>query len=1127
MKKIYLVLVYITLMLTSANAATTYTCSTGLYNSTTGKCIYDGLYKVAFSVQPDVAGYNYWAGQWGHTTGMSYSEVNSFIIAGYGTGTKACLPWVTQTDAKAKEIVSAHLWYLGRCPGSSPDTQSIYDAWYADPTWSIAKFQAAANITDECSAGQCPKTPALAMVANVSTCAIENDYVNGTATAHAKSVTDYDDGTSTTNTGSVIDYDDGTSTYHTGSVVDYTSLIVNNTSYQATVSYSCPSGGSVSGSSCLLPFYTIASISGMSWGIGWKVGDKWSVAGNYSAIYGKRGGTVTAVNGSSTPTTYTLDNGGQYYSIGSSSGTFERNGGGSYGSWSGATWGTTGVYYSYSATASYSCPNGGYVNGTTCIVSTTSCPSGYLPSGGNCYKSVAFVYYTYSCASGWTRVKADDGTTKADPSNTQDDSVALATTLGVSTPPAGNCSKNISYSYYTYSCPVGWTLLLLNNGTVKSDTDNTADNSATLGAAFGSASAPVGNCTKSVSYNYYTYSCPSQLNTQGFDYAATSAGLSSCDKNDTSFTTDDTVSLATNCNGSTPPVNNCARAYQICNLECPPPLSYEASTGKCVGSYSSLCESKGMVYNAISSSCEKANNCNTVEAYRDTISNHCATVPNCSVIGGKCDEPAAKTCDDTTFTYSIKDNKCEKQIGCTSSQVLLNNGLCGSKAVCDAGDLQTSAKCVNTKTVDKNCAPDARAGNLCYVDYGGTFNSLYQRELIKTSLSGAYKSEEYSVLKQILCTDNSDVCKFRLVKAYADNNGKSLCFVDSLGVKGCINIDGECSIDGTVDFNQGIRQILVAPDGKTLEFFNKAVQGTKIGTMTSTCEMSGKVGHIDSATNNKEIISAISSGSTIKFYDSYQRGDVGVLTFVPTIRPEDSTAGYTYEDQEIVKMRQQGFTGFSTINGDTYAVFNGLISKADCMSKITGTSYFIAQAQATDEQMTLSGLSMYGGNNYNYNDGNLALGSCVVKSATAKDYDAQTYATKRTTVDNSQSAYMCSPLTCGNHQCQYNQCPQQYTGNTIGGNLLSDYMSAVYPQLTTAEVCIDNVCDSNKPYYPQCGNTNGCKSNANVFQLKNGQCIQVSCAATETYDPTSHKCISLGCNNSIERSGKCFKTLNF
>jgi hypothetical protein len=631
-------------------------------------------------------------------------------------------------------------------------------------------------------------------------------------------------------------------------------------------------------------------------------------------------------------------------------------------------------------------------------------------------------------------------------------------------------------------------------------------------------------CVKSISYKFYDYYCEDTANQQGFIWELSEQSVVDGSKIDSNTNTRDIYTLDnTIYSHSTKPM--CEREYQECTMTCEPPLVLEASTGKCVISYQDMCIEKGMVYNSSTEMCEEENQCGSSEAFKDSESLQCKMIPNCDVMNDVCGEIADKLCENSEFSYFLSSGMCEKDTACTVDEYVLSDGNCGGTPFCSDGDAEAIEDCINTVNLTKSCAPDRRSGNLCYASDSTILDSSsvdYYRPLLKATVDGAFKEVGYGNKVEILCTNTSDKCQFRLIKIYTENDGKSLCFKDAQGVESCIEISGDCSFSGSIDYPNGIKQLKIV-DGNKIFAYNLQDKIDSIGSIGATCSLSGKVGSFDGVYTTSDITSIKADGLDIKFWDAYQRGFIGVITILPTIPQKDLDDGYIYEDIDVYSLISKGFTGFySEDAAAVYGVYNGFISKSDCQELIDETTFYIPQATTIIEEDVLRGLSFKSGNAYNYNDGDLLNGSCVIKSESSQSFSEQEFSMKNTIIDEISSIYVCSPFSCLDHSCQYSQCPTGYSPTLYEQSYFDVIVAQDFPIATATEVCDTDLCDSNKPYFRYCGNSYGCEIKENIYQQSDGSCVEVSCRSDEQLDVTTGKCISYGCLNSIERSGKCY-----
>jgi len=308
--------------------------------------------------------------------------------------------------------------------------------------------------------------------------------------------------------------------------------------------------------------------------------------------------------------------------------------------------------------------------------------------------------------------------------------------------------------------------------------------------------------------------------------------------------------------------------------------------------------------------------------------------------------------------------------------------------------------------------------------------------------------------------------------------------------------------------------------------YNKLVQDEPIGSIGSTCEISGKVGSFEGQYIASDITAVVTDGLNIKFGDRYQRGFIGNIALLPTIPQADFNEGFTYADADTFTLYQRGFTSFYSEDNETvYAVYKDMISKSECESLIADTNYFIVQPLTSHEADILEGLSLKSGSSYNYRDGDLNSGSCVIKSTTSQSFDNQEYSYKIVKIEDASSVFACSPYVCNAGSCQTNSCPIGYVPTLFE----QDYFDSIYyqdfPTKTEAEACVDMTCDQNAPHFRYCGNEYGCPAGETVYQQSDGTCVSVTCDAEESLDPVSGKCVSYGCVNSVERDGKCYRSL--
>ncbi len=414
------------------------------------------------------------------------------------------------------------------------------------------------------------------------------DFVNGTSTSHESTETNYNNGTSTTYTGSVVDYVSKTSSSssYPATLVKYAQWYetYNNGSYIYLYSQdwagieaitNCPElpKKSAFGESVLGTEYT------KNKAIGTKIGTAQKKVVNtyfdcdtlltckekrteYSCPNGGTlSGTTCYTTATTCPTDYT-DNGSnckrtisyKYYSYGCPSGYSPQNVGIS-------SWSKTDP----DKTKNNSATLDDAVNSST-------------PPANNCKQVLNSTAYEYLCSNGYTPI--DKGKTSC--------SAGTDGACNNATPPNANCYKDILYKYYSYGCSENYSTVNYGlNSCTKTDPDTTRNNEATLNDDCNAKEPPIGNCSKDITYSYYQYLCNSELNAQREDYVTQDIGISSWTKTDSDKTNNNSATLDDAVNSSTPPANNCKRKGFTCNSTMIPPAlinnQWQCSPFPCLG----------------------------------------------------------------------------------------------------------------------------------------------------------------------------------------------------------------------------------------------------------------------------------------------------------------------------------------------------------------------------------------------------------------------------------------------------------------------------------------------------------------------------------------------------------------
>lgn len=223
-----------------------------------------------------------------------------------------------------------------------------------------------------------------------------------------------------------------------------------------------------------------------------------------------------------------------------------------------------------------------------CYTCENICPTGYTYNGTKCQKNINYDSYAYTCPVGYTVINPGlSGYNRSDPDiNSVNDILANPANNAIA--PNGNCKKDITYNYYGYTCPVGYTVSDKGFSSYsRNDSDVTIDNTNTLSQDVNNKLSPLGNCYKTVSFNMYEYKCPT-------GFSIVNSGYTNFTKTDTDKV-NITTSLSEDVNSSTFPPNNCL-ATSICAEN-----SFLGESNTCL---SMICE-EGFYYNEIDKICDQ------------------------------------------------------------------------------------------------------------------------------------------------------------------------------------------------------------------------------------------------------------------------------------------------------------------------------------------------------------------------------------------------------------------------------------------------------------------------------------------------------------------------------------------
>ena len=95
----------------------------------------------------------------------------------------------------------------------------------------------------------------------------------------------------------------------------------------------------------------------------------------------------------------------------------------------------------------------------------------------------------------------------------------------------------------------------------------------------------------------------------------------------------------------------------------------------------------------------------------------------------------------------------------------------------------------------------------------------------------------------------------------------------------------------------------------------------------STCKMNG---HIGWHSREEGIVSIVSDGDRIKFWDPYIDKDLGFLEFVKDTNEKDNEDGFIPENHYLYNLLSDGFTSIDTIGGNLFFISGDLLSKQQC-----------------------------------------------------------------------------------------------------------------------------------------------------------------------------------------------------
>lgn len=294
------------------------------------------------------------------------------------------------------------------------------------------------------------------------------------------------------------------------------------------------------------------------------------------------------------------------------------------------------------------------------------------------------------------------------------------------------------------------------------------------------------------------------------------------------------------------------------------------------------------------------------------------------------------------------------------------------------------------------------------------------------------------------------------------------------------------------------------------------IDNTDLGTITSTCQLSGKVGGFERTVPSSPIviadpiISAKVIDNRISFWGSYNNAEeMGFIEVMKYVKPMDIIDGYRHEFEDEEALYSKGFTGFiSGANDMTYAISANPMTISECKAYIQGTKYFIAERDISDSIgiKMINLLSLYSDHSFGE--------YCIIqRKGMYGNLEAKYAVTDATGVD---PAYYCSPWNCEDNQCGYASCQGSTDGNLIKDEDKVNLLSSV---------CLGQKCDYTSPYFRYCGRPDGCDTNdPTIMEAADGTCKKATCDGDDLFSRSTGSCEKLGCEY-IEMDGKCVKKL--
>ena len=527
------------------------------------------------------------------------------------------------------------------------------------------------------------------------------------------------------------------------------------------------------------------------------------------------------------------------------------------------------------------------------------------------------------------------------------------------------------------------------------------------------------------------------------------------------------------------------------------------------------------------------NKCSYLPVCKDENASFVAISDICAIEGEKtCKDPFVMTSSGTCISTTLcpndtmqSDNFCISDATpvCDPDQVLMD-GKCASDPFCETGFLENRNNCSleysyynytcdnGLTATDKgndclgacgyygcSCNNETPPANNCRSKKEQEDNEIlkrYYKDIAKPFISGDLW--EIPEQKDYACGKD---CSFSVFKIEGD--GSSLCFTKGNNEKKCLTVPG-CYFYGKIKQNSPISNL------KTSGLY-KIVSDTQ--SISSNCLINGYIGG-DTLGYGFDAIDM--KKNTISFINSYKEGsdskrEIGFFSFLPEISNENAKDGYYYENFHLSSYLKNG--GF--IKNIANYIYLGV--PAEYCSYIKDNFGFV---DIDDYDLKTNDLLYVFNKNQN---------TCILKKVAENYFEKDTNNIEKLMKTISylpgDEKYFCSPWKCSDEgTCAKAICPPGFNISTTILEKIIEENNMEYPDRD--KICIDEVCDANKDYFPLCGQDLGCDTkNPNIFETtKDGEtiCLEYTCKDDEIFDLPSKKCKQYVCPpNSKEINGKC------